>query len=252
MLTEQNQRVARARALSSLGIAWYCRGEHDRAETFYRESLQILESESHKAGMARVIGSLGLIALQVREDFETARTMFEQALALASELEIPSLEALYLGNLGEVWFAKGEIDRAVDFADRSLSAFRQLGNESFIADQLKLLSKYAIERDQVDVAREHLREALRMFLELDQRIEIAECLSIGARIARSIGEFDTAAKLLGHGKPLLEDGHRFITRIDRAAMEALREDISREVGERFSELEAAGRALTRAQAIGLT
>ena len=251
MLRSPDQILVRARALSTLATALYSRGFYERAEPLWRESLEILENADHEAGMARVIGNLGLIEWQIRGNYDLARELYERGLKLSVAANLPSLEALYLGNLGEIYFATGDLQRAADLGHRSLDIFQDLGNESFVADQLKLIAKYEFAERHEEAARDLLDEALVKFLELDQDIEIAECFVLAAEIAISQEDLDKAAKLLAFSDQLLLKGQRTVATRDRERMSNLRTAVSNSLGDRLTALEAIGRALTREDAIKL-
>ena len=87
MLRSPDQILVRARALSTLATALYSRGFYERAEPLWRESLEILENADHEAGMARVIGNLGLIEWQIRGNYDLARELYERGLKLSSRSE---------------------------------------------------------------------------------------------------------------------------------------------------------------------
>src|SRR5262249_44372919 len=93
--------------------------------------------------------------------------------------------------------ARGEHTRAATLYEEALALRRELGHRYGIAVSLGNLGHARVAQGRVEVARDHLREGLWLFQELDDARGMLECLSGLASVAFAEGDAARAASLLG-------------------------------------------------------
>lgn len=116
--------VARARARRKTGIVQQLRGDQVRAAQIYNEVLDVLPRDAHDE---RAQSLLNIADVTWRQGgYDEATVHLEAAIAEAGASEAIVAEALK--QLGTVSSHRGELDRALEYFERSLSAYEQVND----------------------------------------------------------------------------------------------------------------------------
>jgi tetratricopeptide (TPR) repeat protein len=105
-------------------IARY-RGDYDRAEVLYNQSLAVRTELGDRAGMATSWGCLGDIA-RYRGDYDRAEVLYNQSLAVRTELGDRAGMATSWGCLGENELGRGNLETAETWLKQALTVFEEL------------------------------------------------------------------------------------------------------------------------------
>ncbi|MGZ3551993.1 MAG: adenylate/guanylate cyclase domain-containing protein [Vulcanimicrobiaceae bacterium] len=180
-----------AQALANVGICYRDAGRFDDAEPLFSEAYKTPQALSPITTNA-VLRNWAIANLQ-RGDAETARKRFTEV----AHLERPGSEAhaSALLNLGELEFAVGNVEAARTAARKARETLARL-NTAPLALVVCNLAAYAMAVDDLDEARELLREALRLLKQSGARWMIT-ALEHHAVLAGLIGDYERAAALLG-------------------------------------------------------
>lgn len=125
-LTGDRQREASS--LTSLGIAYYCLGQFQRAIDFHEQSLAISREISDRKREANSLGSLGN-AYNSLGQFQRAIDCHEQHRMIAYEIGDKQGEANALGNLGSVYRSLEKFQQAIIFHEQCREINREVGNQ---------------------------------------------------------------------------------------------------------------------------
>ena len=112
-----------ASSLLCLGLMVASKGEHERALALYTEGADVARKGGEKVILGMTINNLGDLALN-QGDYETARSRFEEVLAL--EISDTHGIAVVLSNLGEVARMQGRIEEAKALTHEALSLAHSL------------------------------------------------------------------------------------------------------------------------------
>jgi predicted ATPase len=216
-----DDRSLRARALNLLAVAEFSLGSYDVAKQRWTESLAIHRDAQLEAGTARVLSNLGMVAWEVDDRLDDATGLYAEALAIFRRTGPDAMKGLCLGNLAEIAYAQGDDRKAIRLASESLDLYRALGNETFVADRALLLAKYSLRLGDLHVAKGYVLEALRTFDELEQKVDIGDCLLVAAEILARSGAFAPAMRLFDCGASLRRLSKREMLKPDRRRVEEL-------------------------------
>ena len=126
----------------------------EKAETYFRNALDLAEAHSFKLEQSYLVRHLGFIT-QKRGELDTARTMLEQSLALREELGFLVYLPFSLLSLGNVCAAQGDIGAAETYYNRALSTAETLSLELPIIQALLALGELSKQQGRLEDARHH-------------------------------------------------------------------------------------------------
>ncbi len=143
--TSSQQRAHLATSYHQLGMIAQNRGQWDKAEDWYQQSLTINEELGDRPGMATTYHQLGRIA-QDRGQWDKTEDWYQQSLTINEELgNRPGMATTY-HQLGRIAQDRGQWDKAEDWYQQSLTINEELGNRPGMASsygQLGLLAEAA-------------------------------------------------------------------------------------------------------------
>ena len=240
-----------SRCMNSLAAASYNLGSYDAAERLWLDSLRSLESGNHQAEAAHVHSDLALLAWQVRDDYRTASTLYDRALATFRVSGDHFMIAFTLANIAETAFAQGDFAQARQAAGESLTLFDALGNASYAADRRLMLAKLELADGNPERSAPLLRDVLSAFIDLDQPVELAESILLCASLTAA-ADPRGAAELLGFGQRLRERASRRLLKTDRERIDSLIVHLQSALGAKeFDGLEHRGGLHSRTTALAL-
>jgi predicted ATPase/DNA-binding SARP family transcriptional activator len=130
-------------------------------------------------------------------DLDAAHGLYTQALAIYVQLDQHVNQAVALENLGLVELARGEIERAIATFERGL-ACAEAGQAPHEAASVSIpLARARLAAGELDRPRELLTTALSTLQELGDPHKSAECMEAFANLGLADGRPDDAAVLLG-------------------------------------------------------
>lgn len=197
------------------GLSFYSLGEYDKAEADYRktEALANNISPPRDAAQARA-SALGNLGdvYSDKSDLDRSDVCHKEALEICADIGDLPGEATQLGSLGINCRLRGQLEKAEEYHKRALLLREQLGDPVGQANQLINLGGVHLERGELNKAADHFERALKIHIEAGSRRGQAQSLGNLGLVHRSRGELHKA-----------EDYHK----------QAL--DLDRKIGNRLSE-----------------
>jgi DNA-binding CsgD family transcriptional regulator len=115
---------------------------------------------------------------------------------------LPLLDNLALGGLGEVMRCQGDYEQAARFYDESLALFQHLDNKWRIAYLLHNLGHVARAQGNYEAMAAHFEQSFVLFRELGHKAGIADCLAGLAAVAGVQGQQELAVQLFAASQAL--------------------------------------------------
>jgi predicted ATPase/class 3 adenylate cyclase len=178
-----------------LGSAAGIRGDHERAEQLYEESLTLSREARDTQNIASSLLQLGNVKGE-RGDYEGARRYYEEGLALSRQLDDTALLASYLINLGYESLLQGDPERGAALNEEAAVLLRERGHKAKLQYALDNLGWAALVSGDNERAHSLHRESLELSRELGDKLVAAESLE-GLACSAARGEEEWAATLLG-------------------------------------------------------
>jgi predicted ATPase/DNA-binding SARP family transcriptional activator/DNA-binding CsgD family transcriptional regulator len=213
VLTGGESAPARVKALEGMGWMSQFQGEIGRAESTYKEMLEISRELGDKGNVATALNSLGTVAAQ-QGDSERARALLQENMEVLRELEeegssATTLKRFHVLNLLGYLAIYEEDDYARGTAlwEESLELAREIGDPNHVGIMLSNLGHPALLQGDYERARALSEEALAFARELGSSgVELAPTASLNLGLALlGLGEYERAATPLEKALVMSQD-----------------------------------------------
>ena len=168
---------------------WSARGHYELAARTMREALARPGADLRSADRAAVLVRAGGNAL-ARGDYDSARPLVEESLAISDELGDRVGVARCLGTLATIAVFQDALDEARLRSLDSLLAYRDLRRPAGVANALQTLAHVAMRQGNLDEAHLRYEEALKALAETGDERQIALTLSEFGRVATRRGDWE--------------------------------------------------------------
>ncbi|MFY9616159.1 MAG: tetratricopeptide repeat protein, partial [Candidatus Dormiibacterota bacterium] len=155
----------KARVLTNIAKCWYALGRTAEAATYFEQALAAATDGESLLRMAKAHMALGITA-RALGDLDAAKRHCDQALALHRRLGQERVANEILNNLGDVYYAQGNVEEARRLQRQCLERGRRFKEFTAVAASAAELARYALADGQLD-------EALQMASEARQAAERA-------------------------------------------------------------------------------
>ena len=175
-------------------IACY-KGDYDRAETNFLESLKISEELDDRYNQAVMLNNLGTI-FHVKNDYDLARSYYERSLLIVREIGDLEGIALALNNLGELATCQQDYESARSFSEDALEIARKLNEHWTIIVCLNSLGEIYCGLLQFEKSKAYYLEAIKLAVEINGLDLVARVLINLARVYQLSGQMKMAIIML--------------------------------------------------------
>src|SRR3954454_23598659 len=237
----------RAHGLRALAGALGLCGEHERAGSSYRQSLELFVASGNEIQTAnlryRVAGQMVTMG-----ETTAAWPLLEESLRTFRQLGLPRGEAQVLGYLAEKPHGEGDLARAIELALESAAIAHEIGWAWWESGQLADAAELERERGDLDAAEGHALRCLDLSLGLGDRRRVVLTAAKLAVIAAEHGDAERAGRIWGAIESEVSAGRL-------AEWERRREEIEERVlrpdGPEFAHARSEGSLMSVAEAAGL-
>ncbi|MBV8284616.1 MAG: hypothetical protein JO175_08200, partial [Candidatus Eremiobacteraeota bacterium] len=222
--------AALGNALQLLANAKLGLGNGDEAETYQRRALEQFRQADDRLGIAAALANLGNFEIQLHMNYESGSRLLAHSLQAFRELGQPLNCAYALANMSVAYTRMGELDKAIAFAQQSLTLLKRFGNDAAASNQYVNIAEIYVESGKAREAFEALSNARRAFGERPNPVFLASYFEAAFKLAVAMGQHESGARLYGYAAR-----HRSIVRapllpIEQNAMETWRRSLSASLG----------------------
>jgi predicted ATPase/DNA-binding XRE family transcriptional regulator len=236
----------RIRALHVAGSMAYSQGDYPAAEEYFQEALCLSRREGDMLAEGHGWGGVALVEI-VRPDYEAAASHLEKAIVIFERCDEEYLASALRVILGAVLLARGEGEPAERTFEDGLASARRLEIPSLTYITLYNSAQSALAQWDREKAGRLLREGIEWSERTKDRANLAYFLEALAAVTELGGEAERSALLLGAAEGLLEEvGARVYNYYipDRSLYERTVTTLRSQLGEEgFEQTRAEGRAM---------
>jgi predicted ATPase len=199
-----------AEGCRALGMARFALGRYAEAGSTLEEGSAIYRELGWLTGQIFQTIWLGRAHLHLGQ-YDRARSFGQGCLDTAREAGLREEIALSLLLLGDVALAAGAFGEARELLDASLDKLQEIGYRPELSPALASLGVATRGLGQHSQAREHVREALRMAVEMEAGFPLLRALPVAALLQSDVGERESAVELyaLASRYPLVANSRWF-------------------------------------------
>ncbi|TYB45345.1 AfsR/SARP family transcriptional regulator [Actinomadura chibensis] len=191
-------RRGEADVLGHLSLVHWHQSRFPEALERCREALDIRRAVGDRHGEARGLDHTAIF-LEYTGDHREAERLRLRAIDMFTELDDPRGRTMALNNMGDLLLRMGDVDRAVDYYERTAAAAAELGRQH---QAISLINMANVHRhtDEPEAALLNYRKALAISMEIgDRRSSVETLIGIGATF-HDIGRYGEA--LIHHERAL--------------------------------------------------
>jgi len=182
-----------AEVLCFLGMNAHNKGNLDRAESFYRESLAVAQRCNHQRIIAGTTLFLGIIEYQCG-NFSRAMDLYQQSLELAQRAGDLLLISLADANLGELLIQQGSAEKARPLMERELEINEKLQFRFGLAATWINFAEYYRRKGNYVQAEHCIEKSMRIARDLDLKERISYDLYLFGMLALHQNRYSSAAQ----------------------------------------------------------
>jgi len=197
-----------ARTLNDLAGIYYQHGDLDKAETMWRETIEVFRNVGDTEGKAASSNNVGDVLL-TRGKLDEAQELLQQALTGYKLTGDRAGVALVMVDLGEIALRKAELSAARSNYERAIAMGGQIGDKSTTAYGLMGLGDVEMEQDQLALARKQYESAFKLRTDLGEKQTILQTKVALARVAIEEGHSEQAEPELRQCQDQLHQAQSF-------------------------------------------
>ncbi|MBI2300003.1 MAG: tetratricopeptide repeat protein [Armatimonadetes bacterium] len=190
-----------AATVSNLGVAAWSAGDHQCAQSWFEQGLELRRRLGDRRGVAASLRNLGSVA-QAQSQNAAARRYLEESLAMWREVDDHAGVAQCLSELGLVAHAEADFEQAWAWHTESLTIRQQLGDERGIAASEINLGAVAMERGNYDQARRLYAQSHSISQAIGDRHGMVSALNNLGDVAATLGRHAEAKDFYQKGLAL--------------------------------------------------
>jgi tetratricopeptide (TPR) repeat protein len=190
-------------SLSNLGYMYSRLGDWNKAESLYKQSLQLSTELGDRAGMAELWGVLGDIERN-RGNWDAAESLYRQCLEVETKLGDRAVMASSWGVLGDIERNRGNWDAAESLYRQSLQLRTELGDRAGMATSWGVLGDIERNRGNWNAAESLYRQSLQLHEELGDSYKTAVNFSDFALLEKQRGNLTLAQQYYDQAKTIYQ------------------------------------------------
>jgi CHAT domain-containing protein len=168
----------------------------DEALEWNQAGLQLANSMGRSGTAKLIIGNMGSSYFGLG-DFENAIPLFKEAAEDASGRRLYDMQAHWLTNLAECYYAEHEYSQAEAILTQVLKISRQLDEKTVLTECLNDLAEVALETGQVDAAEKYNQEEVEVERAGLDRSAVLDSQLVRGRLASDKRQYGEAEQLFG-------------------------------------------------------
>lgn len=176
----------KARVLTNIANAWYRLGKTDQAVNYFEQALVAATDGENLLRMANAHMALGITA-RATGQLQAAIRHSDRALAIHHRLGHEQIANRILNNLGDVYYAQGNVKEARRLQTQCLERGRQTKEHVAVAAAAAELARYALTDGQLEEALAMAREAGRAAERAGNHVFHARALALEGMVAAKKG-----------------------------------------------------------------
>lgn len=133
-------------SLSNIGFIYTQLGEYNNAKKFYEDSLAVVREIGEKRIEAYSLNGMGNIYYDLG-DYDNATKLYEDTQKIVTQIKIGKEKFINLLSFGKLYLTLNEMEKAKNFIDKAYSIAEGSNTKMMLADALLLLCQFYLEEN---------------------------------------------------------------------------------------------------------
>ncbi|MDX5325959.1 MAG: tetratricopeptide repeat protein [Bacteroidota bacterium] len=189
-----------ANMLSNIGAVYFNQGDNARALEVYLEGLRVAEEIHDTLRLATLNANIGAVYYDKAATHDKAQKYYREAIVLSETIGDRAALGTSYGNLGEIYMARGELDSALYFFQKSQEYFKGETHEPY---PMNNIGKVYAERGEFDKAIYYQNRAYTLAKRMDAKMEMAQSLVALGNTYGMSGQYQKAIDVYMEAEPLV-------------------------------------------------
>lgn len=180
-----------AHAYNLKGMTYHMRGIHHEGLAIFEKSVELARQSGDLSALGTALAGQANILWQ-NDQAEEGIAMLQEALKIREQLNEHLNMAINLNNIASAYNVLGEQEVALEYYDRSLNKFKEIGYPAGVAFCHNTMGSMFIKLGDYDTARMHLEEARKIYNNITARYGETASLEHLTRLHLAEGDIDAA------------------------------------------------------------
>ena len=188
-------------AMNRKAVAHSIKGEYDQAIKDMNNAISIYSNIGDSLSIVSVYNNLANI-YKYKVEYVKAMAFYSKSLEYAENHDLYSLQASVLMNTGLIHLEVNNFDLALEYFDKSLLAYKNLGREEQVGKIWLNIGQANFAKKNYQEALEKCRKAIKKFNPSSNQFTIAGCYVLNAKIYQESNQLDSALFYIKKGLDL--------------------------------------------------
>ncbi|MEX0987918.1 MAG: tetratricopeptide repeat protein [Bacteroidales bacterium] len=193
-----------ANILSNIGVIYNNQGDDSRALELYLKALDLANETNDTLREISVLNNIGLIYSKKPSTEQLALENYQTALELSELFNFPRGIGSTSLNIGEIFFNNGDYSSALEYFERSMSAFKQTNSLDITSTYIYIGKIYAA-REDYDMAVQYQEESLEIATNAGAKREVLLSVLALAQTYYAKGDMNNAIELNIRARKLADE-----------------------------------------------
>ncbi len=205
------QEIYEGKALNTMGVSYFNKGNFPKAMEFYLKTLKFREGLRLPNGKLKDIKGIGMCYNNIANIYAVesnnlkALEHYSKALQLFEELGDKKAMGMEYNNIGNIFLKQSKADKALEYELKELKISEELGDERMIGASYNNLGLVYKNLKKYDLSLEYFDRALKIKKEIEDKEGIGTCYLNMAMLYNEMGKFNLALKYANLALPIASE-----------------------------------------------
>lgn len=200
-LQKEKNSISIANSLSAVGAVYQYLEDLDRAEEYYKRSLDIQLKEENQGGIAIGYYNLGLVASN-QNNFEEAMEYYIKALDYAKLIDNEKIISSCYNSLGEIYEEKEQHEQALEYYKLGMEIRVEQGDKIGLTQSYNTIGKLYLRLEYWEQASNYLTQSIALSKDIGNRRDLMLSYQMLAKAQEKLGQFERAVETFQLGMAL--------------------------------------------------
>lgn len=199
-------KVGLVSAYALIGVIHRIKGNLDKALKYQNQCILLCREIGDIEVLNTALNNTGNIFYN-KGDLTTAFKYYTESLELTTRLQDQRGNGFAYSNLGAIYYDRGDLENALNCVGKFYKISRTIGFKRGIAIAANQIASMLLEKNDLFAAKKYLKESERIYVELGNKLDLADVYANISRLHILRSNYDDAIKYARKGLAMAQCGH---------------------------------------------